>query len=312
MLVEKYRPRTLDDFVLSDDLRIYVQQALQTRKIQHTLLYGRAGTGKSSLIQFLIRELGDETEVLTINASDSRGIDTVRDLIHPFATSFSFGDTIRFVDLREAEKLTTDAQDALKDIIEENHDRCIFLFSTNNPSKIIEPIVSRCAVFKVTPPSIPAVCKRVWSVVQSEGITMEREDVKTVVTAHFPDIRSVLNSIEKAVSNGVYNPTSSVSVDTVKYEKIIELLSVPTKKASPHKEFKELRALALSLELHEIEPFYTYLIDHVERVIPEQGCYETIVIIADYMHNSVMSVDKITSLSALLAHILSLKLVYQN
>jgi DNA polymerase III delta prime subunit len=145
LFVEKYRPQSIDECILPPRLKDFFQAQVDKGEIQNMLLIGGAGTGKTTAAKALCKELG--IDVLFINASESGGIDTIRNEIRSFASTISFVDgKVKCVILDESDYLSTAAQPALRAFIEEFSSNCRFILTANYANRIIDPIKSRCAV----------------------------------------------------------------------------------------------------------------------------------------------------------------------
>ena len=151
LFVEKYRPKNLDGFVGDDTVRTKIQDYLDTGKLQNLLLFGPAGTGKTSLAKLIVDQLG--ADHLYINASDERGIDTIRDKIVPFASSIGFNG-LKIVILDEADYLTAQAQATLRNVIKTFSTSCRFIFTCNDLDRVISPLQYRCDAFGIVRASI--------------------------------------------------------------------------------------------------------------------------------------------------------------
>jgi replication factor C small subunit len=199
---EKYRPETLDDMAIEEDLREMLRSYVKKETLPNLLLYGKAGLGKTSLAKVLAKSITDST-VLYINASDESGVDTVRNKIKEFSESIAFDNGIKIVILDEADGLSSNtagasAQGALRNIIESSMDDTRYILTCNYINKIIDPIKSRCTPFQVRFTQ-KQVIKRVVQILKNEGIDYKRrsKEIALIVKKYFPDIRKIINIIEQ-------------------------------------------------------------------------------------------------------------------
>ncbi len=203
---EKYRPKKLEDVAgqkhVTDRLRAYVG----SRSMPHLLFTGPAGTGKTTCALALTKEMfGDNWQgnYIELNASDERGIDVVRGKIKEFArTSPIGGAEFKIIFMDEADALTSDAQAALRRTMEKYSGICRFILSCNYSSKIIDPIQSRCAVFKFKPLSDQEITDYLDMIVQNENIDIEDDALKGLIEIARGDMRRSVNSLQVAASLG--------------------------------------------------------------------------------------------------------------
>ncbi|ELZ50394.1 replication factor C small subunit [Halorubrum coriense DSM 10284] len=203
--IEKYRPQTLDDVHGQEEIVERLQSYIAQDDVPHLLFSGPAGIGKTTAATAIAREIYGEDNwrgnFLELNASDQRGIDVVRDRIKGFARS-SFGGDFRIVFLDEADSLTDDAQSALRRTMEQFSDNTRFILSCNYSSKIIDPIQSRCAVFRFSPLSDEAVSGMVREIAAAEEIEVTDAGVDALVYAADGDMRRAINSLQAAATTG--------------------------------------------------------------------------------------------------------------
>ncbi|VTT87243.1 Replication factor C small subunit [Halorubrum sp. DM2] len=203
--IEKYRPQTLDDIHGQEEIVERLQSYIAQDDVPHLLFSGPAGIGKTTAATAIAREIYGEDNwrgnFLELNASDQRGIDVVRDRIKGFARS-SFGGDFRIVFLDEADSLTDDAQSALRRTMEQFSDNTRFILSCNYSSKIIDPIQSRCAVFRFSPLSDEAVGGMVREIAAAEEIEVTDAGVDALVYAADGDMRRAINSLQAAATTG--------------------------------------------------------------------------------------------------------------
>ena len=158
--VEKYRPQNLDEIVLEDKTKEFIKNCLQKKTITHLLLYGKQGMGKNSLAKIIVKELG--CDCLYINASDTRGIDTVRDEIKNFLQLMPSNGSIQVVIMDEFDGFREDAMRALRNMLEEYSETNRFIFTCNDINRIIEPIRSRVYEINITKSQLKALLTKCW------------------------------------------------------------------------------------------------------------------------------------------------------
>ena len=163
--VEKYRSNTLDNYVGNENIKQTIQKYLDQNDIQNFLFYGPAGTGKTTLAKLIVNNL--DCDYLYINASDERGIDTIRDKVSGFASAASFK-PLKVVILDEADFITIQGQAALRNVIETYSRTTRFILTCNFVERIIDPLQSRCQVLKIVPPSKNDIAKHVFNILKQE------------------------------------------------------------------------------------------------------------------------------------------------
>ena len=198
--VERYRPQDLSTYVGNEHLKTKVERFLDDGNIPHLLLYGRAGGGKTTLAKIIVNNT--ECDYLYINASDERNIDLVRDKLKTFASSIGFK-PMKVVILDEADYLNVNsAQPALRNLMETFSAHCRFILTCNYVEKLIEPIQSRCQTHKIEPPSKKEVALHSKTILEKENISFDLDDLALVVTAGYPDMRKVINELQRMSIDG--------------------------------------------------------------------------------------------------------------
>lgn len=191
---EKYRPTSLNDVALEPETRQVLQSYIDAGEVPHMLLVGPPGGGKTTIARILIGAL--DCQVLGLNASAERGIDIVRDKIGRFVTSM-FMRRWNVVFLDEADEMTSDAQTAMRNLIESYADRSRFILTANKGHKIIAPIQSRCQVFTLGRPPLKERWRILTSVLEAEGIAADPQLVLGYAEK-YPDMRKMLMTAQKA------------------------------------------------------------------------------------------------------------------
>ena len=226
--VEKYRPDALENYVGNEDVKSIIDSYLAQNDINHFLFYGPAGTGKTTLAKIIVNNL--DCDHIYINASDERGVDTIRDKVQGFASAASFR-PLKVVILDEADFLTINAQASLRNIIETFSRSTRFILTCNYVERIILPLQSRCKVLKLVPPSKTDVAKHVANILTQENVTFELSDLKTTVNRFYPDLRNILNTCQIFSKKGTLVLNEEVLTSNVYQIKVIEELSKPTSKS---------------------------------------------------------------------------------
>lgn len=203
---EKYRPRTLDEIVNQRDTVIRLKKFVEEKNMPHLLFAGPPGTGKTTAAHCLAHDLyGDNYRayMLELNASDERGIEVIRSKVKEFARSMVSGEVpFKIVLLDEADNMTPDAQQALRRLMELFTINTRFILIANYPSKIIEPIQSRCAVFRFTSLSKDDVVGRLKWIAEEEGVELEDEALEVIYELSEGDMRRAINVLQASSALG--------------------------------------------------------------------------------------------------------------
>lgn len=207
MLVEKYRPKNLHEMVMGDQLRDMLAGKISAGQMDNILLHGRQGIGKSSLAKAIVAEM--EAPCLYINAGYESNLDTIRCKVKEFCDTRSITGGLKLVIIDEADSLSSafstgsNAQSALRNIIEESADDTRFILTCNYLDKIIPPLQSRCFPISINF-AVKDVVKRVLTILQMEKVKYDVQDIKwftdLYVTKLFPDIRMILNALDKCIT----------------------------------------------------------------------------------------------------------------
>jgi len=201
---EKYRPSRFDEMVGQEDIIKRVKNLTNALNIPHLLFAGPAGTGKSTLALIIVKELFRERwkeNYLELNASDERGIDVVRQKVKDFARTKALQNVpFKVIFLDEADALTKEAQQALRRTMENFTSTCRFILSCNYSSKIIDPIQSRCAIFRFKLLEKKDVDKRIALIAQSERITIQPEAFESLYEASEGDMRRAINLLQSTAA----------------------------------------------------------------------------------------------------------------
>jgi len=200
---EKYRPRTVADYVFRDDAqRQQVEAWIDARSIPHLLFSGAPGVGKTTLARILIQALKiDDYDVLEINASRENSVDTIRDKITGFVQTMPFGE-FKIVLLDEADYISPNGQAALRGVMETYHASARFILTCNYPNRVIPALHSRCQGFHIERVDITEFTARVATVLVSEAVEFDLDTLDTYVKGTYPDLRKCLNNCQMASQTG--------------------------------------------------------------------------------------------------------------
>jgi len=207
MWTEKYRPKILDDLKGHEDIVLRLKGFVERGNLPHLLLAGPPGTGKTTALLALANDLFGQNNVarnlLELNASDDRGIDTVRTKVKEFARTASYGDVpFKIICLDEADSLTSAAQHALRRTMEKYVKTSRFALICNYSSKIIEPIQSRCAIFRFKPLDEDSMKEFLVNICKSENVAYDKEGIDTILYIAEGDLRKAINILQSTAASG--------------------------------------------------------------------------------------------------------------
>ena len=251
--VEKYRPKELSDLILGDDRRARFEEMIRAGGVPHLMLIGTPGIGKTSLAKILIAHL--DCECIVFNSSMSRGIDTVRDKVINFVTMRG-QHRWRIVLMEEGDNLTPDAQQALRNVMEEYSERARFIFTGNFSSKIIDPIKSRCQIFEFSALSQKECFKRLRYILDTEHIVYQPEDALRIVDTFYPDLRKMINAAQLGV---VADRLTTVRIDLAENEQVFKLIK--------EKNLDAIRAIAYRIDCAGM---YNMIFDRIGELEPDR------------------------------------------
>ena len=233
--VEKYRPQTILDCILPNELKSTFQQFVENEEIPNLLLTGTAGVGKTTVAKAMLEEIG--CTYMMINGSEESGIDTLRTKIKNFASTVSMDGKRKYVILDEADYLNPQStQPALRGFIEEFSRNCGFILTCNFRNRIIEPLHSRCSTveFRIPNEQKPKLAmnfmKRVQDILEKENVTYNEKVVADVIGKFFPDWRRCLNELQRYSATGLLMLESSSIYQTLVSKSSCHLLKIKTSK----------------------------------------------------------------------------------
>jgi DNA polymerase III delta prime subunit len=201
--VDKYRPKSMDGYVWRDNAqKRQVESWIKDKSIPHLLLSGTPGIGKTTMAKILVNEIGiEDADVLDVNASRETGIDFIRNKIVPFISSIAWG-PFKVVLLDEADRLSPQAQDSLKGIVEEYSAYARFILTCNNPNMVVPALHSRCQQFHFTKLDQTEFTARAATILVTENIEFDLDTLDVYVSTTYPDLRKCLNLLQQNTSEG--------------------------------------------------------------------------------------------------------------
>ena len=297
LFVEKYRPVSLENYIGNEHLKTKVSKYISTGDIPHLLLHGKAGTGKTTLAKLLVSNI--DCDQMYVNASDENNVETVRNKIKVFASSVGFKD-LKVIILDECDFLTPNAQAALRNLMETFSKHCRFILTCNYVERIIDPIQSRCQSFQIIPPSKKEVAIHTSSILNTEGVSFDNEQIVTMVNSSYPDIRRIINAVQRnIVDNNLIVDTESLVQNDYKLQ-VLEILQTQDKKNA----FKNLRQLLADSQIRDYADLFRLLYDEVDSY-GKGHIAEVILTIAKYELSDAQVVDKEINAMAMLIEILN-------
>jgi replication factor C small subunit len=295
LYVEKYRSKVLDEYVGNDTLKQVIAKYIEQNDIQNLLLYGPPGTGKTTLAKLLINNIN--CDHLYINASDERGIETIREKVQGFASTASFK-PLKVIILDEADFITIQGQAALRNVIETYSMSTRFILTCNFIERIIDPLQSRCQVLKIVPPSKGEVAKHVVTVLEKENTEYDLDSIKTVVNQFYPDLRKILNTCQLSTHNGKLTLDKSVLIASNYVDKVVSELIKPTLTS-----WKTIKQIIADSNISEYDELFRALYDRVEEY-SKGNDGELIILISESQYQSNFRIDKEINIMACISQIL--------
>ena len=293
LLVEKYRSKTLNEYVGNENVKLTISKYLEQNDIQNLIFYGPAGTGKTTLAKLIVNNI--DCDYLYINASDERGIETIRDKVSGFASVASFK-PLKIVILDEADFLTIQAQASLRSVIETFSRSTRFILTCNFVERIIDPLQSRCQVLKIIPPSIKDVARHVAGILDQENITWDNQSLGTIVKQFYPDIRKILGTAQLSTIDNKIVLDKSILVSNNYIEQVINELKTS-------KNWKTIRQIIADSNINDYDELFKALYDNVSTYAPQSEGLVTIYI-NEHSYQANFRIDKEINMMACIAQII--------
>mgnify|MGYP003325138515 CR=1 FL=1 len=297
--VEKYRPQTIEECILNDNLKKTFQEFVDRKEIPNLLLCGSAGVGKTTVARALCNEV--DCDYIIINGSDENGVDAVRNKIKNYASSMSLTGGRKVIILDEADYLTVNAQAILRAAIEEFASNCSFIFTCNFKNRIIDPLHSRCTVidFKANGSKAKMAAQffqRVCKILETESITFDKEVVAAVITKYFPDNRRVLNELQRYAAGGTIDKGILASVANIQLTELINSIK--------SKDFAETRKWVTQNLDNDPARIFRNLYDNLYEQLKPNSVPQLVLILAKYQYQAAFVADHEINLMACLTEIM--------
>jgi DNA polymerase III delta prime subunit len=297
LLNEKYRPTTLDTYVGNDKLKLSISRQLENNDIQNYLFYGPAGTGKTTLAKLCVRNL--DCDHLYINASDERGIETIRDKVSSFASVASFK-PLKVVILDEADFLTIQAQASLRNIIETFSRTTRFILTCNYIERVIDPLQSRCQTIKVIPPTKKEVAVHLASICDKESISYIPSAIGKIVNKFYPDLRKMLNTIQAS------NIKNELILDDSLLVSTSYLSAILTELQENKPKFNIIRQVIADSNVDDYEEVFRFLYDNADKYLPGKAGTAAF-LINEHQYKANFRIDKEINIMSLINNLITSK-----
>ena len=299
LLVEKYRPSKLETYVGNENIKKSISKYLEQNDIQNLIFYGPAGTGKTTLAKLCVQNL--DCDHLYINASDERGIETIRDKVQGFASVASFK-PLKVVILDEADFLTIQAQASLRNIIETFSRTTRFIMTCNFVERIIDPLQSRCQVLKIVPPTKKDVAKHLNWILQQESIEHDINDLVPLVNQYYPDLRKCINTIQLSTQDNTLKLDHSILVSSNYIDKVITELSKGNKVSS----FNTIRQIIADANVDDFDELFRALYDRSSEYYKDKEG-TAVLAINEHQYKANFRIDKEINIMSLIQTLIKYK-----
>lgn len=293
--VERYRPAVIDDCILPQNIKDQFNNIVKAGQMPNMILSGPPGTGKTTVARALCNML--DIDNIVINCSESTGIDTLRTTIKDFASTMSFGGNGKCIILDEADYMSPQLQAGLRGAFEEFSKSCSFVMTCNYPNRLMDALFSRNVhiPFNIKKEDMPVLqsqfTKRVFEILNHEGITFDRAAVMQVVVKYFPDNRRILGELQNYARAGNIDSGILMNLSEVRLENLIKSLK--------EKSFKDIRQWCADNAGNDLSNMYGKLYRTLKDFVEPSSIPEAILILNEYQRYDSVVPDKELHLSAM-------------
>lgn len=299
--VESYRPKTLSDCILPIDLAKVFEGMVKEGTVPNMMLYGKAGTGKTTVARALAHDLGADS--LVINCSEENGIDTLRTKIRNYCSTVSLNGGLKIVILDEFDYANAQSiQPALRGAIEEFAKNCRFIMTCNYKNRIIDPLHSRCTGIDFTIPNsekaqiATEVLKRIEYILTNEKVSYDKQVLVNLVKKHFPDIRRIINELQRYSSSGKIDVGILAQGSSESYKELLGYMK--------SKDFVACRKWVVqNLDLNTAD-FFKKLYNELYTSLKQSSIPQAILIIAEYQYKAAFAADQEINTMALIVQLM--------
>ena len=297
--VESYRPTKLVDYVGNEHLKSKVEGYLESGDVPHLLLYGRAGTGKTTLAKLIVKSV--DCDYMVINASDENNVDTVRNKVKNFASSMGFKKW-KIIILDEFDYMSPNAQAILRNLMETFSQHCRFILTCNYVEKVIEPIQSRCQSFQIIPPTKKDVAVQISKILGAEEVEFQPKDLVPIIDAGYPDIRKIINTCQLNSNKGKLQVDTQNLLENDYKTKVLDILKSNDDKRN---KYTNMRQAIIDSRVTDFSELFTMLYEKVDEYAPSNTA-NVIIALSEGQSRHFNAIDKEIPMAATLIEILNL------
>ena len=297
--VESYRPTKLVDYVGNEHLKSKVEGYLESGDVPHLLLYGRAGTGKTTLAKLIVKSV--DCDYMVINASDENNVDTVRNKVKNFASSMGFKKW-KIIILDEFDYMSPNAQAILRNLMETFSQHCRFILTCNYVEKVIDPIQSRCQSFQIVPPTKKDVAVQISKILGAEGVSFEPKELVPIIDAGYPDIRKIINTCQMNSVKGKLQVDTQNLLENDYKMKVLDILKSSDDKRN---KYTNMRQTIIDSRVTDFSELFTLLYEKVDEYAPSNTA-NVIIALSEGQSKHFNAIDKEIPMAATLIEILNL------